>query len=47
MLPGQPFSDPKKAQYCLDEFTRRSERVFNHNVRGQHRARPRIRASFF
>lgn len=47
MLPGQSFTDPQKAQYYQVEFQRRAEGVFNHNVRGQHRARPRIRASFF
>lgn len=47
MLPDQPFSDPKKAQYFLNEFDRRSTRLNNNNVRGQHRARPRIQPSWF
>lgn len=47
LLPGQPFTDPKMAEYFRADFQRRAERVFNHNVRGQQRARPRILARWF
>lgn len=47
MIPGQPFTDARAAAHYKQEFDRRTERSFNHNVRGQHRARPRTRASWF
>lgn len=47
MTPNQPFTDHNRAAIFNSQYERRSKQTFNNNVRGQHRARPRIRASWF
>lgn len=47
IIPQQPFTNPEMAAVHAGRFEQGVARFNGANVRGQHRARPRINASFF
>lgn len=47
ILPGYPFTDPNMAAFFRQQYDNRAIKSSNHNLRGQHRARPRSRAVWF
>ena len=46
-LPNQPFTNPKMAAFFRQQYENRAVKTSNNNIRGQHRARPRIHPSWF
>lgn len=47
MLPGQPFSDPSRAQFYSMRFEAKLSELTNRTIKGQQRAPARVRAQFF
>lgn len=46
MLPGQPFTDPSRAQYYALRFEAKLSELTNRTLKGQQRAPTRVRAQF-
>lgn len=47
MLPGQPFSDPSRAQFFSTRFEAKLSELTNRTIKGQQRAPTRVRAQYF
>lgn len=47
MLPGQPFTNPDLAAAYNGRWQSRLDSLFNQNIKGQQRAKARVRPSFF
>lgn len=46
MLPGQPFTDPSRAQFYSMRFEAKLSELTNRTIKGQQRAPTRVRAQF-
>lgn len=46
MLPGQPFTDPSRAQFYSMRFEAKLSELTNRTIKGQQRAPARVRAQF-
>lgn len=46
MLPGQPFTDPNRAQFYSMRFEAKLSELTNRTIKGQQRAPTRVRAQF-
>lgn len=47
MLPGQPFTDPSRAQYYSMRFEAKLSELSNRTIKGQQRAPTRVRPHYF
>lgn len=47
MLPGQPFTDPNRAQFYSMRFESRLSDLLNRSIKGQQRAKARTRPQWF